>query len=186
MVNSARLAVEEFSAVPVKVVDSSNLTLGTGLQVLAAAKAADAGESMSAILEMLEDLASRTYCFAALDTVEFLRRSGRLTRFQAGLASLLRIKPILKMHGGNPEMERTRTTAAAVLRLLDLVRGLGPLEDLALVHTHAREGLGVLRQKAADLFPKESVPFSAEVTPVIGAHIGPGSVGFVAVQASRV
>ena len=93
------------------VFDSGNLTLGTGLQVLAAARAAAEGRSMAEIVALLEDLAARTYCFAALDTVEFLRRSGRLTRFQWGLASVLQIKPLLKMNDGESEMERVRTSA---------------------------------------------------------------------------
>jgi DegV family protein with EDD domain len=102
MLNSARLAAEQWSGVPVTVFDSTNLTLGTGLQAMAAARAAAEGRSMVEIVAMLQDLAGRTYCFAALDTVEFLRRSGRLTRFQWGLASVLQIKPLLKMHGGEP------------------------------------------------------------------------------------
>jgi DegV family protein with EDD domain len=183
MVNSARLAVEEWDRLPVTVHDSGNLTLGTGLQVVAAAVAAEAGRSMADIVAQLEDLAARTYCFAALDTVEFLRRSGRLTRFQSSLAALLQIKPILKMHAGEPEMERVRTRGASLERVVELARALGPLEELDLVHTHAPDEAEALHQQALSLFPEGTTPLSAEVTPVIGAHIGPGAVGFVAIQA---
>ncbi|HSR32655.1 MAG TPA: DegV family protein [Anaerolineae bacterium] len=191
MVNSARLAAEEWDRLPVTVFDSGNLTLGTGLQVVAAARAAAKGLSMAEILALLEDQASRTYCFAVLDTVEFLLRSGRLTRFQYGLASVLQIKPLLKMHGGEPEMERVRTSNGATKRLMELTEGLGLLEELALVHTHAVERAEALGQQAHSLFPAISAllegkaPLSAEVTPVIGTHIGPGAVGFVAIQARR-
>jgi DegV family protein with EDD domain len=182
VVNSARLAAQEFAAVPVTLFDSGQLTLGTGLQALAAAKAAAEGRSLAEIVALLRDQSARTYTIAALDTLEFLRRSGRLSRFQWGLGSMLQVKPLLKMHGGEVDMERVRTRNGATGRLLDLVQGLGPLEALALVHTHAPERAELLRQKAQALFPAGQMPLSAEVTPVIGAHIGPGAAGFVAIQ----
>jgi DegV family protein with EDD domain len=183
MVNSARLAAEEWDRLPVTVFDSGNLTLGTGLQVLAAARTAAEGSTMDQIVALLEDTASRTYCFAALDTVEFLRRSGRLTRFQSSLASLLRIKPLLKMNSGEFDMERVRTRKAALARVIDLLSGLGSLEELALVHTHAPEEAEALGREAGSLVPESGFSLSAEVTPVIGIHIGPGAVGFVAIKA---
>ena len=183
MANSARLAAEQWDKLPVTVFDSGNLTLGTGLQVIAAAKAAAEGRSMAEIVAQLEDLSARTYCFAALDTVEFLRRSGRLTRFQWALASVLQIKPLLKMNHGEFDMERVRTRKAALDRVLELVGELGPLEELALVHTHAPEEAAVLARRAGHLMPDGTISLSAEVTPVIGTHIGPGAVGFIAVQA---
>ena len=183
MANSARLAAEQWHKLPVTVFDSGNLTLGTGLQAVAAARAAAGGRSMAEIVAMLEDLASRTYCFAALDTVEFLRRSGRLTRFQWALASVLQIKPLLKMNDGEYDMERIRTRKAALARVVDLLGGLGPLKELALVHTHAPEEAEALGREARHLDPEGALSLSAEVTPVIGTHIGPGAVGFVAIQA---
>jgi DegV family protein with EDD domain len=185
VVNSARLAADELGTIPVTVFDSGNLTLGTGLQAVMAAEAAAEGASMAQIVAMLEDQRERTYCFAALDTLKFLRRSGRLTRFQSSLGSVLQLKPILKMHNGEVEMERVRTRTRAVERVVELVEELGPLEELTLVHTHAPDKAEMLRQQTKDLFPGEGAPMSAEVTPVIGAHIGPGAVGFVAIQARR-
>ncbi len=183
MVNSARLAAEQWDKLPVTVFDSGNLTLGTGLQVVAAARAAAKGHTMDEIVALLEDQASRTYCFAALDTVEFLRRSGRLTRFQSSLASVLKIKPLLKMNSGEFDMERVRTRKAALARVIELLSGLGPLEELALVHTHAPEEAEALGREARHLVPEGLLSLSAEVTPVIGTHIGPGTVGFIAIQA---
>jgi len=183
MANSARLAAEQWDKLPVTVFDSGNLTLGTGLQAIAAAKAAAKGHSMAKIVDELEDLSARTYCFAALDTVEFLRRSGRLTRFQWGLASVLQIKPLLKMNHGDYEMERVRTRRAALARVVELLGELGMLEELALVHTHAPEEAKKLADQASHLIPGGATSLSAEVTPVIGTHIGPGAVGFIAIQA---
>lgn len=185
VVNSARLAAEEMGAVAVTVYDSGQLTLGTGLQAVAAAKAAADGRSMGEILEMLEDLRPRIQVFAVLDTLEFLRRSGRMSRFQFGLGSLLQIKVIIMMHDGEVNIERVRTKNRAIQRMIALVSELAPLEELALVHTHAPAEAAALRERAGALFPGSRVPLLEEVTPVIGAHIGPGAVGFTAVQASR-
>ena len=183
VVNSARLAAEEWDRLPVTVFDSGNLTLGTGLQAVAAARAAAEGQTMDEIVALLEDQSARTYCFAALNTVEFLRRSGRLTRFQSSLASVLQIKPLLKMNSGQFEMERVRTRKGALDRVIELLAELGSLEELALVHTHAPEQAEALWRQARSHFAWDSMTLSAEVTPVIGTHIGPGAVGFVAIRA---
>jgi DegV family protein with EDD domain len=183
MVNSARLAAEEWDKLPVTVFDSGNLTLGTGLQALAAARAAAEGRTMDEIVALLTDQSVRTYCFAALDTVEYLRRSGRLTRFQSSLASILQIKPLLRMNNGEFDMERVRTRKAALARVIELLSGLGAIEELALVHTHALEEAEALGYEARYLAPDGMLSLTAEVTPVIGTHIGPGAIGFVAIQA---
>ena len=185
MVAVARLAAEEVKSVPVTAFDSGQLTLGTGLLALTAAGAAAEGRSVSDIVSTLEDQASRTYCVAALDTLEYLRRSGRLSRFQSSLGSVLQIKPILSMHSGEFDMERVRTRNGASARLLELLTPLAPFEKLALVHTHAPDKAQLLRHKASHLFPDGAEPMVAEVTPLIGTHIGPGAAGFVAIQARK-
>ena len=182
--NSARLAAEEVDSVPVTILDSGNLTLGTGFLAVAAAKAVAAGKSLDEVLALLSDQVPRTYCFAALDTLYFLRRSGRLTRFQASLGSLLQVKPVLAMNNGAFDMERVRTRKGALARVIELAESLGSLEELAIVHTHAPQDAELLRERALHLFPGGGSPLFAEVTPVIGAHIGPGAVGFVAITAT--
>jgi DegV family protein with EDD domain len=181
-VNTARMAARETQAVPVRVFDGGQVTAGTGLLVVAAAKAAAAGQSAGEIVAMLEDRRRRTHTFAALDTLEFLRRSGRLSQFQFGLGALLSIKPLLKMHDGTADMERVRTSNRSIERLIRLVEELGPLEELAVVHTNAADKADALRQQARHLFPADEEPLVAWVTPVIGAHVGPGAVGLVAVS----
>lgn len=181
--NSARLGLQPAGTIPVRIIDSGQLTLGTGLPALAAAKAAAQGATMADIVALVEDHAERTHTFAALETVEFLRRSGRLSRLQSSLASVLSIKPLLRMHRGEMTMERIRTRRRATERLIQIATELGQLEQLHVVHTNAPERAAALADLAGHLFPKGSAPITAGVTPVIGAHIGPGAVGFVAVQA---
>jgi DegV family protein with EDD domain len=181
-VDVARLGAEETDAVPVTVLDSRQLSLGTGFLVLAAAKAAAKGRSMDEIISLLEEQVSRTHVFAALDTLEFLRRSGRMNRVMAGLGTMLQIKPLLKMYDGNPTAERVRTRNRATKRLINLLSDLLPLEEVALVHTHAPDRAEALRQQVQHLLPEGEIP-SVDITPVIGAHIGPGAAGFACVTA---
>jgi DegV family protein with EDD domain len=183
VVNSARLGAADLDAPAITVIDSRQLTLGLGFLALAAAKAAEAGRSLAEIVELVENQIRRTHVFAALDTLEFLRRSGRVSGLAAGFGELLSVKPLLKMYDGEAKTERVRTRSRALQRLIDLVRAVGPLDRLALVHTNARERALALGDQARDLFLDESDPLCVEVTSVIGAHIGPGVVGFVAVGA---
>jgi DegV family protein with EDD domain len=180
VVNSARLGAEELPHLSVTPFDSGQLSLGVGIQAIAAAKAAAAGKPMREIVALLESMSARSLTMAALDTLEFLRRSGRLTRFQSILGSLLSLKPIIKMQAGEMDMERIRTRRWAIERMIQTVEELGPLEELAVVHTGAPESAEELYEQARHLFPKQERPQFGEVTPVIGAHIGPGAVGFVA------
>jgi DegV family protein with EDD domain len=183
-VDVARLGAEETGAAPVTVFDSRQLSLGTGFLVLTAAKAAAEGRSMDEIISLLEEQVSRTHVFAALDTLEFLRRSGRMNWAMASLGTVLQIKPLLKMYDGNPTAERVRTRNRATKRLINLLSDLVPLEKVALVHTHAPDRAEALRQQVQHLLPEGEIP-SVDITPVIGAHIGPGAAGFACVAARK-
>ena len=184
VVDVARIAAQETNSALVTVLDSQQLSLGTGFLVETAAKLASAGHSISDILTSLNEQIKRSHVFAALDTLEFLRRSGRMNRFIANFGTLLQIKPILTMYAGKPGSERVRTRDRATKRLLEMLHDVGPIERLAIVHTHAPDRVAELRLHAASLFPDENV-LVADITPVIGAHIGPGAAGFAVVGAER-
>jgi DegV family protein with EDD domain len=148
---------------------------------MAAAQAAADGRSMREILMLLEAQILRTYVFAALDTLEFLRRSGRMNFAISALGTLLRIKPFLKMYDGNPTAERVRTRRAAVKRLVELLREHSPLEKVAILHTNAADRARALRQEVRDLLPAGEV-WMEEINPVLGVHIGPGVLGFACIS----
>jgi DegV family protein with EDD domain len=180
----ARSAAAETSVIPVTVLDSRQLSLGTGFLVEVAAKAAREGQPMDQILRTLEDQIARTHVFAALDTLDFLRRSGRMNWALAGLGTVLRIKPLLKMYEGNPTSERVRTTNGATKRLAEIMTSLAPFERVALVHTHSPDRAEAIRHEVAHLLPSGEIP-SVDITPVIGAHLGPGAAGFALIQAKE-
>jgi DegV family protein with EDD domain len=184
VIDVAGIAAQETESTQVTVLDSRQLSLGTGFLVETAAKMASAGSSMDEILHALDDQVMRTRVFAALDTLEFLNRSGRMHRYVAGLGTLLQIKPILTMYDGQPGSERVRTRERALKRVIDMLASAGPLERVAMVHTHASEAdLATLRSSAGHLLPEGPI-LTVDITPVIGAHIGPGAVGFAIVQAA--
>lgn len=181
-IDVARKAAEAFRSIPVKAFDSRQLSLGTGFQVQRAAELAREGASMEDILADLQDLARRSIVAARLSTLEFLRRSGRLNMFMTGLGSLLQLKPILTMVDGEPTSTRVRTTPRAVEHLIQELEKRAPFEKFALVHTNAADEAEAFRKQIAGMIPSGPL-YSMDITPVIGAHIGPGAVGFAAVQA---
>ena len=183
-VDVARLAAKETHSIPVTVVDSRQLSLGTGFLVERAAQAAAEGGSMREIMPLLQDQISRTHVIAALDTLEYLRRSGRMNSAVAALGTLLQMKPLLKMYDGKPTAERVRTNNGATERLVSLMSDLAPFERVAFVHSHAPTKAESLRLKVQHLLPSGEIP-SVEITPVLGANIGPGAAGFAVVTARR-
>jgi DegV family protein with EDD domain len=178
----ARLAVKESAPIPVTVFDSRQLSLGTGFLVEKAARLAATGCTVSEIIAELNNQVKRTHVFAALDTMEFLKRSGRVNPIIAGLGSFLQIKPIMKMYDGIASAERVRTHAHARNRITQLLSNLGATERVAIVHTHSSERVDELRQAAAHLLPSDDL-LAVDITPIIGAHIGPGAAGFAVISA---
>ncbi len=181
IVDIARTAVKETTRLPVTIFDSRQLSLGTGFQVLAAAQAAAEGRSLSEILSILEEQIRRTHVFAALDTMEYLRRSGRMNFAISALGTLLQIKPFMKMYNGEPTAERVRTRKGAMKRLVELLEEYGPYEKVALLHSHALQRAEALLLEVRSLLPEGDIMVE-EITPVLGAHIGPGVIGFACIS----
>lgn len=182
MLNAARLGAQVAEKVRVTVFDSQQITMGLGFMVLQAAEAAKAGHTVPEIVSQLQETVGRTHVFAALDTLEFLRRSGRVSWAAFGIGTLLRIKLIVHVFEGEVHsLEKVRTFSRAQRHLLEHVRKLGPLQQIALLHTANPDGAQQLQEAAQALVPEGYDPVSVEVTPTIGAHVGPGALGFACV-----
>lgn len=182
VVNAANIAAKETRGVRVTVLDSRQVSLGLGFLALAAAEAAASGRTLAEIVDRLQGQITRTYVFAALDTLEFLRRSGRVNKLVASLSSLLQIKPILKVYDGAVMSERARTHSQAVQRLRELLSECAPLERAAVLYTGLPERAEELLAQVQPLLPAGEV-LRVEATPVIGTHIGPGAMGLACVMA---
>ncbi len=183
ILNHARQAAAEFPD-RVTCVDSASLSLGLGFQALAAAESADLG--LNAALASLESTRERLSVFAALDTMEYLRRSGRVPAAITALGGLLHIKPIVELiHGIVKPVAAVRTTNQANERMLNLLLSIGRLERLAILHTNAearaRKFLDTLMQATSQSVPRDIL--MVNVTTVIGTHVGPNGLGFAAVKA---
>jgi DegV family protein with EDD domain len=182
--NAARLAAQEFPEGRVTVVDTEQLSMGMGWQVIAAARMAQAGAPVAEILAHLAELRPRVHVFAALDTVEYLRRSGRVSWAQAIVSTLLNIKPMIEVRGGQVlPLERVRTKRRSLSRLVELTRNLGKLESLAVLYTHRPDGTDELRQRLAQQCTGDQV-LTVNVTPIIGVHTGPNGLGVAVVVAA--
>lgn len=174
---AARHAAEAVAGtVPVQVVDSRSLTIGQGSMVVAAARAAAAGKSIEDVAGTVEDLIPRTRTYGALDTLEYLRKGGRIGGAQAFLGTMLSIKPIIQIVDGKVEAEsRQRTRARALRYLVDKVRDAGEVENLAVMHAEC-DDVGQFIDQVAEYHPRDRI-IVADVGAVIGAHAGPGTVG---------
>lgn len=176
---SAKLGGKPFGD-KIHVIDSEQLSLGLGFQVLEAAEAAAAGQPIKQILLKLNSVRKRVRLIAMLDTLEYVRRSGRVSWTQARIGSLLRIKPFLEVKEGTVHsLGQTRTWQRGVQHLVDLFYGLGPIERLGILHTNVENEARRLIQIINGTFSSE--PLIVNVTTVVGTHVGPHGLGFAAV-----
>jgi DegV family protein with EDD domain len=161
------------------IVDSLATTMAMGWPVLAAARAAQAGESLVECQKVAENAREHTFVMFVVETLEYLRRGGRIGGAQALLGTFLNIKPLLKLENGRIEAEeKVRTKRKALERMLDLMEernsGRSPLR-LATIHASAEaEALELLETARQRFSPVESL--CVPLSPAIGAHVGPGTI----------
>jgi DegV family protein with EDD domain len=173
-VESARAAAAE-APVPVEVVDTRSVSLGEGLVALEAIRAAaEEGADLGTVTRAAREAAAALEMVALLETVEFLRRGGRVGKAKAALSSLLRIRPILSLEHGEPVLVgRARTRERAVAEVLERARG--PARAAAVWHAEAEDEA---RRVAERVGTEAGVdPLVAPVGAVTGAHLGPGALG---------
>ncbi len=165
--------------------DSGKLAMGLGWQVILAARAAQQGKSVAEILQALQDAKHRVRLFAALDTLEFLRRSGRVNALVARFGQLLSIKPIIDVGDGEAMMvDRVRTRQAAIVRIKEMTYEIGPLQSLAVLHTSNYETACALADEFTMTVPNLREPIIVcEATTAVGTHVGPNALGIAAVAA---
>ena len=163
----------------IAIVDSLSTTMAMGWPVLTAARAAQAGESLSACQKVAENARDHSGVLFVVETLEFLRRGGRIGGAQALLGTVLNIKPVLQMHEGQIEpVEKIRTKQKAIQRVVELaVERVGGRTPIRLAATHANseaDAASLLEAAKMQLDPIETL--CCPLSPVIGAHAGPGTV----------
>ncbi|MFJ9421274.1 DegV family protein [Streptomyces sp. NPDC101249] len=179
--DAAVLAARE-APVPVRVVDTGMVAMALGFCALTAAETAEAGGTVDDAVAAAEKRAARTTAYFYVDTLDFLRRGGRIGAAQALFGSALAVKPLLQLEGGRIEpLEKVRTASRAIARLEELVAdraGEAPV-DIAVHHLAAPDRASALADRLRERLPGLVDLHVSEVGAVIGAHTGPGLLGAV-------
>jgi DegV family protein with EDD domain len=178
-VQGARLSS---AACPVEVVDSRSTSLGMGLIVLQAARLARSGASLAAVLAAITGMIARCRFCAALDTLEFLAKGGRIGRAKHLLGTLVRIRPVLTIVDGQVQPLRSLRTRSQIAAFLDdYARQHLPVDALGVVYSTGLAEAEALADQLAALYPRESIVFG-RVGPGLGSHLGPGTLGVALLQ----
>jgi DegV family protein with EDD domain len=180
---SARQAAEQLErdgkgGERVHVVDSATAAGGLGLMALVAARAAAGGAGAGEVLDRVSEARESLKMWFAIDTLEFLKRSGRIGAASAWLGSTLRIKPILTVESEMAPIERVRTSKRAFERMVDYARQreASGADAWVVQHIQAPDQAALLADRCREIFHHDAV-FTSEIGPVLAAHTGPGLLG---------
>ena len=147
---------------------------------MAAAEAAQQRKPLADVLEVINAVRQRVRLYAMLDTLEYIRRSGRVSWTKARLGELLRIKPFVEVRDGQVlSLGETRTTKKGHARLRDLLLNMGPIEKVAILHSNSDDQARHFLSDLPEALPEN--PILVNITSVIGTHVGPNGIGFAAV-----
>lgn len=176
VLNTMRLGADAVDADKITLVDSLQLSMGIGMQVWIAAEMAQETDDVDEILNAIERVRRNLKLYAIIDTLEYMKRSGRVNTLIAGVGTFLKIKPIVTVWDGEVTSHvRVRTWSRAVDKLRELTLEEAPLDRLAILHIANRDGAEQFLESIRDIAPEKTIIM--EVTPTLGTHIGPGSLG---------
>ncbi len=179
-VASAQAAAREFSHLPVEIVDTHITSMGLVLIILATAQAIEQRKSLQEVKQIAEDVARRLHVFFAVDTLEYLHRGGRIGGASRFLGTALNIKPILffNSEGKIDALERVRTKRKALQRLIELAeeQANGRPVRVGIAHANVPQIAQEFRKDVVQRLNCKEI-FTVEFSPVIGVHVGPGTIG---------
>ena len=182
--NVARLAAKEFKKTRVTVISIGKVVLGGGFLIAAAARAIAEGKSIEEVKSILYEKEKRAYPYAALDTLEFLKHSGRVPHILVKLAGLLSIKPMIMLYQGSIRLaDRIRTSAKQIDVLIKHALQQSPLEQVGVVHTNASGKAGELAEAIKNTLHYKGDIWIEEATPILGVHVSPGTLGLALIRA---
>ena len=160
-----------------EIIDSLWATMGLGLIVISAAKAAKAGASLDDVIDVARSSVRRVDMRMAFDTLEYLRRGGRIGTAQAFLGSMLKVNPIITIKDGYTEaVARTRSREKAIDYLCDFAMSFPHIEEMAIEHAATPDEAEMLVERLSSKLPRERI-YRARVSPVVGTHVGPHVLG---------
>lgn len=163
--------------------DSASVSLALGIGVMEAAKLARGGSGLDEARALAADIFRRTHIFVTLDTLEYLRRGGRMSRGQEILGTLLKVKPVLSIQDGEVvPIGRVRTRQRAIEDIISRCADLRPVEHLFVLHSTTPDEAVYVRDRLAALDAQAAITVG-RITPVVGTHGGPGVLGVGVVTA---
>ena len=158
----------------VEVIDSKCATMAEGFVVMKAAEAAQAGASLDEVMEVTRKTIPRVAFLSTFDTLEYLKRGGRIGKAQAFLGSILKVNPLITLRDGVVEPAgRTRSRAKAIDRLCEFAMSYSHIEEMAIEEATTPDEAEMLAERLSAKFPKQRI-YRSKPSPVIGAHTGPG------------
>jgi DegV family protein with EDD domain len=167
----------------ITVVDSMSASWGLGLMVRAAARAASQGQVLDEVVRLVRGMLPHIYLVFLVERLDYLERGGRIGVAQALLGTMLRIKPLLLMEGGDIiPMEKVRTRAMAIEKLVDFVAEFASIQQVVILRSPLENGMneaiGPLQQMLGEILPKQEFPI-INYDPLLACHLGPEAVGVV-------
>ena len=175
--NASRIAAQSIPNVRIELIDSRQVTMALGWLVVLAARAARSGQTMDQVRMVVEDAIPRVHVIGALNTLEYAQRGGRLGKGAALVGTLLHVKPLISIVGGEVvPVENTRSQKRALERMVEIVLSSGPIQEISIIHAAAEDLAQKVRRMLAATLPEEQIVM-AETGPVLGTHVGPNAVG---------
>jgi len=157
----------------IEVIDSRSGVMGEGLIVIAGAKEAQSGANLEQVADTVRKAIPKAHVRVCFDTLEYLRRGGRIGRAQALLGSMLKVNPILGIKDGEAyPFGRERSRAKAIDWLYNFAKSFSNIRELAVEHANTPDEVEALVQRLDVVFPKEHI-YVSTVSPVVGTHVGP-------------
>lgn len=170
---------------PVEVIDSLQASMGLGLNVIAAGKAARRGASLDEIVSAMRDSVERTRCLCLFETLEYLQKGGRIGKAQALLGSLLNIKPMIAIRDGEVQpLSKARTFSKALERMKQEARAFAPFESLAVMYSTTPDLARQVADDLGDALADGGETYVTQFGPALGVHAGPGAIGIALIQAA--
>jgi DegV family protein with EDD domain len=179
--NAARVAADALSTAPIAVIDSQQLSMGAGWQVIMAAKAVQEGHTLAEVVSLVQANRPRARAAAMLDGLEHVKRSGRINRVIALMGTVLRVKPLLQIVTGEVTASATvRTRGQALRRLAELMAAQGAFKELCVAHADAADAAQEVVERLSTVHPRERL-LICQAGAAVTTHLGLGAVGICGV-----
>jgi DegV family protein with EDD domain len=179
--NAARVAADALSTAPIAVIDSQQLSMGAGWQVIMAAQSAQEGHTLAEVVSLVQAIQPRARAAAMLDSLEHIRRSGRISRVTDLMGTALRVKPLLQIATGEVTAIATvRTRGKALRRLAEFMAAQGAFKELCVAHADAADAAQEVVERLSTVHPRERL-LICQAGAAVTTHLGLGAVGICGV-----